>query len=198
MSELAAWLLAAALHFSPVERLPQFPGHEETAESSRERYGAIAADVASVVEEMKGTKQEAALLLAWALGESGLARDADVGPCFRGRHKGANHRTRCDSGAAASMWQIHEHVAKDGTPVTKEQLFADRKLAARTMLRALRASSKACRHLKPEDRFSQAGLGRCVEGNKSVRARFRLWARVAGWAPTQGAAPAPKAGGPTS
>lgn len=198
MSELAAWLFAAALHFSPVERLPSFPGHEETTETASARYSEIAGDIATVVEENNGTKAEAALLLAWAIGESGLAHDADVGPCFRGRHKGANYRTRCDSGAAASMWQIHEHTAKDGTPVKRGQLFADRKLAARTMLRALRASSKACRHLKPEDRFSQAGLGRCVEGNKSVRARFRLWVHVSGWAPMKGAAPAPKASGASS
>jgi len=182
-TDLAAWLLAAALHFAPPEKLPQFPGHEESHEAALVRYSVIALDVADVVEEMKGSKQEAALLLAWAIGESGLARDADVGPCFRGKHKGGNYRTRCDSGAAASMWQIHEHLAKDGTRVTKEMLFEERRLAVRTMLRALRSSSRACKHLEPRDRFSQAGLGRCVEGNASVRARFKLWGRVAGWMP---------------
>ncbi len=176
---LNEYLLAAALFFAPFETRPQFPGYEETKEEYRERLTSIAADIESETK----SRSDAALLLAWAIGESGLAKDTDVGPCYRPSH--SKWWTRCDSGHAASMWQIHEHMGKDGTKVTTKMLFADRKLAARTMVRSLRASWKACKHLEPQDRFSQAGIGRCVAGNKSVRARYQLWVKLDGYLKAQ-------------
>lgn len=171
---LYIWTFLALMHHAPVERLPQWAGHEETPREAMARYGDIAADITAVCEDAKAPRSCAALLVAIAIGESGLARDADVGPC----HRGGAHRTRCDSGAAYSLWQIHEHG-----DVTGVQLFADRRLAARVALRAARGSLRMCRHLPPGDQL--AGLsGTCEPSARhmaSARARYALWRRVDGW-----------------
>lgn len=180
MTTLEALILAWALHFAPITHLPQYAGHEETAEQARARYVAISHDIAEAVKDRKDAKSAAALLLAWAVGESALSHDADVGPC----HRVGKLKLRCDGGAAASIFQLHAHRAKDGTPITVAMLFADRALAARIALRGLIGSQHTCASLEAQDRFSAFATGAgCVAGNKSVRARYRLWREVSAWVP---------------
>jgi hypothetical protein len=177
------WILAALLRFAPLANLPQFPGHEETPDESRARYVLIARAIQKEAEAPEAKpdgltdRQEAALLIALAIGESGLAKDADVGPCHR---KGA-WRTRCDSGQAASVWQVHAFgEGPDGTKITLAGLFASRRLAAWQALRVARSSLGLCRRLPPEDRLS--GLsGRCQDGPGPWRARWRLWQTIQAW-----------------
>ncbi len=176
---LVAWVLAALLHFAPVEKLPRFAGYEETPEQARARFASIAADIVAAVEANKGTlsdRTEAALLAAVAIGESGLALDTDRGPCFR---KGA-YRTRCDSGLAATIWQL-QAVRWEGQDLRAKDLFADRPRAARIALRAALSSLHRCRHLPAEDRL--AALGGSCKPSKSATARYRLWQRVRAWEP---------------
>lgn len=178
MTTLEAWLLAAALHFAPPEKAPKFDGHVETVDEATARYASIAHDIAAAVDGRKEPKNAASLALAWALGESGLAHDADVGPCYR---KGA-YRTRCDSGQAATLWQLHAHRDREtGEPVTLPMLFDDRALAARIAVRGLVGSWTQCRHLEPRDRFSGFGVGHCVAGVEQVRRRYQLWLTVRAW-----------------
>lgn len=180
---LTAWCLAAALHFAPISRLPQYPGHEETKDEALERYQSIAQDVASAAGEVPDSKRRAALLLAIAIGESGLAHDADVGPCYRGKDKHSPLHTRCDSGLAASPYQLHP-VWFEHRVVTQNELFADRALASRIVLRFALGSFGLCKDLPVEDRLSGMGLGHCERGNKSVEARFRLYTQIRDWNPT--------------
>lgn len=185
MNAFVAWILAAALHFAPPERHPRFDGYEETAEQARARYEQIAVDIAAAVEGRKDAKDMAALALAWAIGESALAPDADKGPCYRrGRWK-----LRCDGGLAAGPWQLHEYWDRQAKErVTVAAIFADRARSAKTVVRKLIGAWVQCAHLAPEDRLSGFGLGHCEAGNASVRARYRLWQRVRAWQPPPPAA----------
>jgi hypothetical protein len=179
---MKSWILAALLHFAPPEKLPRFPGHEEAPEEVRDRYALIAQAILAQAEAPEERpdgltdRQEAALLIALAVGESGLARDADVGPC----HRRGRWRTRCDSGAAASVWQVHAWGEDADGPITLRRLFASRDLAASRALLVARGSLGLCRRLLPEDRLS--GLsGRCQAGPGPWRARWRLWHSVLTW-----------------
>jgi hypothetical protein len=180
LSALTAWTLAAMLQFAPAERAPQFEDHRETIEETRARYAEIASTIAAeCVSSSRTPKDCAAVLVAVGTGESHFARDADLGPCYR---KGA-YRSRCDGGWAASVWQVHAFGFKaDGTPITVEDLFADRALAAKRAIGAIRQSIRTCRHLPERDRLSMLS-GRCQEGLKSARDRYDLWQRVRVWNP---------------
>lgn len=184
MSALADWVLLAALHFAPLETRPQFEGFEETREEGFSRYLDISRDIAAAAEEQPGTDEQkrrrAALLLAVAVGESGLSRDVDEGPCFRR----GGWRTRCDSGTSHTLWQMKAAIL-DGRPVLAKELrgFDRRKDAARAALRALQGSLGQCRKLDAADRLSAYGAGACKVGLQSVRARWALFERVAGWKP---------------
>lgn len=175
---LAEWLLAAALHFSPPEKLPQFPGHEETRDQAVTRYASIVDDIVAAVDGVKAPKHAAALALAWGIGESALAHDADLGPC----HREGRWKKRCDGGLAASIWQVHA-TTFDGELLKVEDLFGDRARTARLVVQRMASSWVQCRHLEPRDRFSAFGIGRCVEGNEQVRKRFALYQTIAGWKP---------------
>jgi hypothetical protein len=193
VSAVAAWCLAAALVHAPPATRPQFPGHEETPEQTRERYVAICADIEAAATEHPerpgfiGHREKAALLLALAIGESGLSRDADLGPCYRV----GKWRARCDGGRAASVWQLQATRDDDAeqTELGPKQLFADRRRAARVALRIAIGSIGMCRKLPPEDRLSAYGAGRCLTGDyrgaSSVRARWRLFQRLRGWTPKE-------------
>lgn len=185
MNAFVAWILAAALHFAPPERHPRFDGYEETAEQAHARYEQIAVDIAAAVEGRKDAKDMAALALAWAIGESALAPDADRGPCYR---KG-KWKLRCDGGLAAGPWQLHEYWDRQAKErVTVAAIFADRARSAKTVVRKLIGAWVQCAHLASEDRLSGFGLGHCEAGNASVRARYRLWQRVRAWEPQPPAA----------
>ena len=181
MSALAGWVLSAAVAFAPPATRPQFKGHEESLDETAARYASIAEDIAAAAEEgaksEADAKQRAALLLAVAVGESGLSADVDRGPCYRQ----GNWKARCDGGTSFTIWQM-KHAIVDGELVAGRKLegVANRRRAAKGALRALLGSIGMCKKLPAEDRLSGYGVGRCVEGNKSVRARWALYVRVLG------------------
>lgn len=172
-AEIVTLALGWMLRFAPVESAPQMPGHEETAEETRARYASIASAIADACESSKTQRSCTALLVAIGTGESRFARDADVGPCYRGK----GYESRCDAGLAASVWQVHAHGRDaNGEPVTVAKLFASRSLAAKTVLRVARWSLQRCTHLPAQDRL--AGLAGSCRASSSARARYRLWRTI--------------------
>lgn len=175
---LVEWTLAALLHFAPPELQSKNPWADPSLEAARERYQGIAEAIAGECDDVKSKRSCAALLAAIAIGESGLARDADLGPCYR---KGG-HKRRCDSGAAASVWQVHAHgFDTRGEDITIERLFSERALAAWLVHRVARGSLARCSHLPEQDRL--AGLGGNCTPSASARARWKLWRQVEQWSP---------------
>lgn len=173
---LIAWTFAAMLHTVPVERQLVGPWADPSLEVASARYVGISVAIADVCDGAKSERDCAALLVAIGAGESGFARDADVGPC----HRAGGYRTRCDSGAAASVWQVQRWTAE----VTIADLFADRRIAAAQALRVARASLSMCRALPVEDRLS--GLsGRCQAGPGPWRARMKAFQALRSWEPTR-------------
>lgn len=176
---LIAWTLAALLQHAPPERHERAPWADPSPAYALARYTGIAVAIADVCDGAQSERDCAALLSAIAIGESALSRDADEGPCYRV----GGYRTRCDSGAAASVWQAHAFgVDEHGERITIARLFADRRLAAWQALRVARASLAMCRSLPAVDRLS--GLsGRCIEGPGPWRARMRLYQTLRAWEP---------------
>lgn len=185
---LEQWTLAALHQHAPISGRPSFPGHDETDDEVRARYAALALAITSAAEEHPAKpgglsdRDEAALLVAIAIGETRLARDTDVGPCYRGK-PGGSWWSRCDSGTSGSVWQLKTPLSWEGEVIRYADTFKDRERAARIALRAARGSLGACRALPPEDRLSALG-GVCREGLESARARYRLWQRVRVWEPS--------------
>ena len=180
MTALVEWILSAALTFAPIATRPQFKGYEETQEETLARYRSIAEDIAAAASEGDGKgrspKERAALLLAVAIGESGLSADVDKSPCYRE----GGWKTRCDSGSSYTLWQIKQALI-DGKLVYGRDLqgHAKRRDAARGALRKIEGSLSMCGKLPVEDRLSGYGVGRCVAGVKSIRARHALFLKVA-------------------
>lgn len=179
---LAEALLSAALVLVPAERHADRPWGSETPEQVEARYAELAADIASVVLDpdespVRGMTraQSAGLLLGLATGESGLAYDTDVGPCYRE----GSWVTRCDRGRSASVFQLLVEDGREwrGTTITATDIFADRRLAARVALSAVRASVGKCWHLPPEYRLSAYGAGVCVRLEGAAE-RWRLGQRA--------------------
>ena len=176
---LAQAIMIAALEFAPVESRPEFPGYVETRAETLDRYWSIAQDIAAAAQEVPtkpgglADEDEAALLLALAIGESGLSLDVDRGPCYR---KG-KWFARCDGGSSFTIWQL-KPIRFDGALRTGKELQSDRALAARVALWLARGSLGQCRKLEPRDRLSAYGAGYCKEGLASVRARHALYVKV--------------------
>lgn len=170
---LLAWTFAALMHFAPPSNHDRAPWAEPREESWR-RYSRIAEAIVTVCErESKAPKSCAALLAAIAIGESGLARDADEGPCYRR----GGYAKRCDAGKAASVWQCQAIGF-----YTVAEMFADREKAAEQALRVARSSLGRCGKLDARDRLS--GLsGRCIDGPGPWRARYDLWQTIRAWNP---------------
>lgn len=158
------WALAAMLYLVPLGTHDRAPWADASHAAQLARYESIATAVWDACGDDRGC---ASLLVSLAVGESGLARDADEGPCYRR----GGYRKRCDAGAAESVWQVQ-----------MRGMFADRTAAAREAKRRARASLSMCRGLRAEDRLS-ALSGRCIDGDGPWRARWRLWARMRGWTP---------------
>lgn len=172
------WILAALIHFAPPEQHDSRPWGNEKIEETILRYEGIAETIESTCSNAKDKRSCEALLVAIAVGETGLAKDADLGPCYR---KGA-FKTRCDSGAAASVWQAHAFGEFEGAPITVKRLFADRRIGAWQALRVARSSLARCRDGAAQDRLS--GLsGQCLKGPGPWRARYNLWLAAQGWTP---------------
>lgn len=163
---MSALYLTAVEQASPSSR-PQFPGHEETEVETRARYADIASDIVRVAGEQpppRGMSRAdgAALLLAMAIGESGLSADVDNFDCYRE----SGWEARCDYGESRSLWQ------------TKE-ICATRLDCARAAYRQLRASLGACASMVPEYRLSAYGSGRCQE-LKGAADRWKTFRSVQG------------------
>jgi hypothetical protein len=178
MTVVVEWLLALALQFAPPSQALRFPGYDETADATRVRYAAIAEDIVFVVqahEPLPGlTRPEsAAFVLAMAIGETGLALDADKGPCFRGRHLGRNYAARCDGGRAVGILQVQLSAGR-------AEHFADRRKLLAVGLKALRGSLLACWRLPVEERLAAYGSGSCSNdgGKAGSRKRFALFAQL--------------------
>jgi len=130
-----AWILSLLTLALPPERIAAMPGWEETPAAREARYSEIATDIAAVVYAPdavvlyagpRARAHTAALLVAVAVLESGLAADVDRGPCYRGRD---GRGPRCDRGRAFGLWQVHDRAVQ-----------GDRRAAARAALRLMRGS----------------------------------------------------------
>ena len=181
MSALVTWLVAAMLAFAPPANARKFPGWEETPDEARARYTLLARAIEEAVLASNGSgysdKAEAALLLALALKESDLARDVDVGPCYR---VGA-WKKRCDGGTSFSVWQLKAYRTSDGTRVTGAMIQADRTLAAKKALALALGSLGQCKKLPESDRLSAYVRGTCQEGHQGSAERVAKWRAVEAW-----------------
>ena len=195
-------VLTALLQFAPPEKQDINPWKDDSREASLVRYDGIADAIVAVcgAQPKEGPPPDAtnaeircaSMLSAIAIGESGLARDADQGPCYA---KG-DHKSRCDGGLAASVWQVHSYTVwdkegKNPKKVTVKELFADRTLAAKRAHFAAMSSISRCKDLPREDILS-ALSGKCQVGLKSARARYKLWNSMQGWMNLKNAPPAAK------
>lgn len=176
---LEEWVYQAALAHAKPKWQPQFPGYEETEAETQARYRLIARDIVAATGPKR--KSAAALLLAFAIGESLLAKDADIGPCFRGKHDGKDYKKRCDGGLAATVWQMHQvYDMQAMETLTVEQLFGDRQRTARIFLKLATSSLSRCakQGFAPVDQLSGVGLGECKAGDARVHARYHLWQKL--------------------
>lgn len=200
MTAITDWLLAMMVSLSPPERAATteaFPGWEETVAERRERFVAIASDLEAVVWDPEtkpifrgpnGRAKTAALIMAVAWHESGFARDVDLGPCWRGRR---GDGTRCDSGRAACLMQIHADRGTTPEGWTLADLFADRKKCFRAGLRLLRSSFGQCKANPWEHRLAAFASGRCDRGLAESAALIRLGDELAGLSPAPKSASEP-------
>lgn len=159
-AELAPALLHAALTLAPPASHAAYPWHRETIEQTEARYAALALDVAAVALSERPVKglgrvDSAALLLAVAIGESGLAEDVTrADGCYRLDE----WERRCDRDRATGYWQIWP----DAHGLSRTE--AQGEDGARIALRAIRSSVSRCWHMAPEWRLSALGTGdRCIE-----------------------------------
>jgi hypothetical protein len=164
---IAAWALAALIARAPPDRLATAQaafGAGETAEERADRYRSYAEDLAAAVRAgaplFKGSRARAltaGVLLGVAFHETGLARDADVGPC---RSDGA-HRGRCDGGRAACSLQVLVGAGVTAEGWSREDLFADRRKCFASALAVIRRSWRACASSPPALRFAAWNAGSC-------------------------------------
>lgn len=182
MSPFASWLFALLMTFAPPDRFAPVQtwndGAHETVEERTERYRAIATDLEAVIDEdpealafagPSARQLTAALVLGVAFHESeAFAPDVDRGPCNRGRNG-----TRCDSGRAACLMQVHATFAgKTREGWTLEDL-RDRRKCFRAGLNGLRSSLGLCRKNRENERLAAYASGSCDRGQRGSR---ELWA----------------------
>lgn len=178
MNPIVAWLLALMLQFAPPGKAVEMPGFEETVEQRTARYQSIAEDIYTVVDRsqvhMLTRQQNAGLLLAVALGESELAKDTDVGPCFHGTFNGINYAHRCDGGKAVGIMQVQ--MPTQDAPL----YFGDRKRLLAKALRGIAGSFGACRDLPFDERLAAYGAGKCDsdKGRAGSKKRMRTFEHV--------------------
>jgi len=145
-------------------------GSVETAAERDARLERIAFDVVGAAVRVDAghperVEDDALLLLAVAQHESSFERTVDVGPCWRGTD---GRSERCDSGHAATMWQLH------ASPERQAAFLADRELAAEVALRALhRGRLENC----PQEPFAGYAGGNCYRGVKGSRELVEVWNR---------------------
>lgn len=142
------------------------------------RYREIATDICEAVLKSKpiegfDRKGTARVTMAMAIGESALAKDADVGPCYRKKP----YRTRCDGGLAVGVLQVQL------PPRQRKAYFLDRDLLVGRALRGLRGSFAACRNNPINERLAAYASGSCTReaGKRASRRRWKLVQRVLVW-----------------
>lgn len=137
----------------------------ETEDEGRARYAAIAEAIADVADDEREPVRVATLLVAVSFAESAWRRDVDlgVGPHARG-----------DRGRSCSLYQFHLGAAVDRDGYDCNALLADRTLATRQALKAMRRSARTCRALPPDLALSAFASGRCTAGHEASRVRMRL------------------------
>lgn len=160
---------------------PAGPHSKETPQQRAERYKRIARDIYKVAfhEKQKpipgynrlGT---AGFMLAMAVGESSLAPDADLGPCYM---KG-KYRSRCDGGLAVGILQVQ--MAKG----EQKYYWRNRKRLLWRGLKGLRGSFGTCHKNPPDERLAAYASGTCASkaGRKASRRRMKLIRAVMGYA----------------
>lgn len=164
MSEPASWVLAAILTMN----LPDGPGGDAESDASRLwRMREIASDIYAVGHD----DRERALLLAVAVRETGLAYDADKGPCYRG----PGSERRCDSGRSACIMQIRLGRGKTEQGWSQADLFADRRKCLEAGRRLLERSSNACGRGRELNAYA---TGSCSKGADITADRMRLMWRL--------------------
>lgn len=190
MSDAVAWLLGLALASVPVERAKNPPGWEESPELRAQRYEHIAADLAAVAYDPRerpaydgpqARARTAALMLGVAIMESGLARDVDLGPCFRGSN---GTGPRCDRGRAFCLMQVHAdgpgRTTREGW--TGEELTSDRRKCFRAALHLIRASFHSAAGADPTHRLdAYAGGSIAAHGAGAARLAFGEGLFVRAW-----------------
>ncbi len=186
-SPVTAWLYALMVWAAPPDRFAaahSFPGWQETVEARSARYRSIAEDLVATVYDpaerpafagKNGRARTAALLLALAIKESGLAPDADRGPCYRGRN---GQSQRCDEGRSACMLQIRVGTGTTPEGWTREELFADRRKCLRAGLHRARRSVGACSREGPDFILNAYASGVCGRGHQESRERVALAERL--------------------
>lgn len=163
-----AWLLSLLLAVCPPGKQPL----RESAEAGELRYQSIAADVEAVAMDESeaplfggplGRERTEVLLLAVAYMESGFRSDVDSGA------------TRGDSGRSCTLWQLQKGQ-RGCAP-----FVADRRLAAREALHAMRRSAGACRGnayhafgFGVNDMLRVYASGNCLGGEYESAARVDL------------------------
>lgn len=167
---MAAWVFILIISLAAPAKmaaLPSFPGWSETEAEWTEREQAIANDIAAVTTDPR----EMAVLVAIAFHEARFAKDADVGPCYRGPR---GDSSRCDFGKASSIFQIRAMGPDD-----MRKLFADRRHAARRALEMVRRSAAACVPRHGADAALRAySSGTCLHGVKESNDMVRLARRL--------------------
>lgn len=180
MKELAAWLLTLMNSIVPATTTKSYS--PESIEDRQERYALIASDLAYVImtnpplfSTQDARIRTAALELDTAIAETGLALDADVGPCSHGR---------CDNGRSACLMQIHFYDGKTATSEgwTKEDLFNDRRKCFVAGLNMLRSHLHECRMLPVEHQLASYVAGRCDSsvGQRRSEERIAIFGKMMG------------------
>jgi hypothetical protein len=168
----ALWILALLRSVAPHPPVVRGMQPEDPADFDA-RLGSIALDIASAAEEAPirslgphPRARTAALLVAVASTETGLALDTDIGPCI------PSPPTRCDSGKAVSIWQVHV------PPEEAAIYFADRRRAALLAIRRLSSSLFVCRHSLGLDALSAYASGDCEHGLPESRRQMGVYIRL--------------------
>ncbi len=157
------------------------PGWAETPEAQASRLASIAYDISLASFGDDGHKPEqaipggpammAAVLVALAWKESGWSADADRGPCYRGR---SGLSARCDSGMAATLWQLKIGAGKTREGWTQADLFGDRRKAVSVAARMVQQSWGCVRKYGEDAALNAYASGSCSNGAASGLARLKL------------------------
>lgn len=191
LNPVSSWLFKLAMRAAPPSHAwkpPSGPHANETVEQRTERYRDIAYDIYRVVyyepnRPIFGNRLfTAGFLLGMAVGESGLAPDADLGPCYLEGMKGK----RCDGGRAVGILQvwIPKGIAyrKADRAKAQEPYWRDRWRLITRGLAEIRGSIGVCHKLPVEERLAAYGAGTCESpvGRRVSRKRWALIRRIMG------------------